>query len=128
MTKNEGERDSVLESYRKLNQKLAALKADRAEVERVFTRPATATILQKFESEIEQQKEQLVTCDKKEFESRQAHILARRALMATLKGAYEEEIAETVRQIAEFEKANALFITQETRDEIDRMNSDALSA
>ena len=77
---------------------------------------AIGPILGRFTKDIDTQKENLVDCEKKDFDKLQARIWACRQLACTLKGAYQDEIEEKVRRRAEFEKHNALFLMAETSE------------
>ena len=109
-TEEDEKGEQVREDFAKLERNVADLKVKRAEVMDLFQNPAISSVLGRFEREVDEKKELLVNCDKKDFERVQCEIRARRQLMATLKGSYQADLEEAERQCAEFKAKHTLFL------------------
>jgi hypothetical protein len=103
-------REMIQMDFATLKQKVAELKKNREIVSMAMVSPAIATILSQFDRQIEATKEQLVSADKKEIDSLQAQVVARRCLLDVLNNAYLKDLEEATRQLREFETKNSLFL------------------
>jgi hypothetical protein len=112
-TEEDAQRNQVREDCEKLEKNVADIKAKRAEILDLFQNPTISGVLGRFDREVEEKKELLCNIDKKEFEKVQAEIRARRQLMATLRGAYQADLEEGERQLAEFKAKHSLFLQGE---------------
>ena len=111
-----GEKDTVREDYEKLKAGVAVLRDKRRQVQAMMQSPALMPILGRFERDIEDRKEALVSAEKKDVERCQADIQARRGLLAMFRGAYQSDLDEADRQIKEFERTNALLLSGKNED------------
>ncbi|OHB81182.1 MAG: hypothetical protein A2W31_05065 [Planctomycetes bacterium RBG_16_64_10] len=114
MAKNEN--DTIRADYEKMKASVAALREKRKQVLSMVQSPALMPILGRFERDIEDRKEALVSAEKKDVERCQADIQARRGLLAMFRGAYQADLDEADRQIKEFERANALLLSGKNED------------
>lgn len=110
-----------------LEMEVLGLEVKRAKVQTLFNEPALAQVFALYERETETFKELLIGAEKKEIDGLQASIKARRSLIATLKGAYESDLDEARRQLAEFRQKNALLLTARG-GEHEKSDEDAQSA
>ena len=114
MAKNEN--DTIRADYEKMKASVAALREKRKQVLSMVQSPALMPILGRFERDIEDRKEALVSAEKKDVERCQADIQARRGLLAMFRGAYQADLDEADRQTKEFERANALLLSGKNED------------
>ncbi len=110
-SEEKAKRDMVLHDHAKLKQEVAEIGAKRTYISGVMSNPIFSNILAKFEKEIESKKESLVEAEKKDVEKIQAEVQARRALIATLKGAYDADHMDACERLRRFEKDNDLLLS-----------------
>lgn len=111
MSKNKTEVSQVHRDYDELCSNVESLQRKREKVLSMFNDPAIGTILDRFAKSIEEVKETLVNCEKKDFDKLQGRVWAARSIINTFKGAYEEELSEAQRRVAEFRKKNELLLS-----------------
>lgn len=110
------EQDSVRADHEKMKAAVAALREKRKQLLTMLQSQALMPILVRFERDIEDRKEALVTAEKKDVERGQADVQARRGILAMLRGAYQADIDEADGQIKEFERSHALLLTGAAED------------
>lgn len=108
--KDKEEKDRVKQDHERLQNAVEELRSQRQFILDCISDSRFAKILNRYEKEIESEKEALVMAEKKEIDGLQASVKARRALIATLKGSYENDLEEAARQLREFELHNQLFL------------------
>ena len=110
------DKNAVIEDHKRLKDELMVVQRKRKRIVEMLDEPCLYDILKKFELQIESTKESLVVCEKKDMDSKQQSVLARRSLLRELRGAYEDEEKEARRQLDQFEKDHALLL-QNDEDE-----------
>lgn len=111
------EKDKVQEDFELFQKGVEQAKSNREFILSCLKDARFVKIISLFERETEDAKENLVTAEKKDVEGKQAFILARRSLLATLRGAYESELEEAARQLEEFKIKNELLLTASEKRE-----------
>ena len=127
------EQDERLEKIEKaqlhryqLQEKLNELCRQRETVVSFMTHPDVSPVLARFRDEAKKDAEALVTAEKKEIDSLQASVRARRGLIATLKAAYESEMEAAGVNLRKFEEDNALFLNVDVeRNEVQQEEQEA---
>lgn len=117
LSKEEQDRnDDLRNAHERLKQNVTNLKTARRFVTDSIMNPAFAMVLGKFEKDIANGMEELVTVPKADVEKLQAKIIVGRQLVGTLKHAYESDLNEAERAVKEFEEQNPLFVKQYEKD------------
>ena len=120
--------DVVRADHEELLKKVEDLQYKRDSIVKGLASPIFVPILQRWEREIEEHKENLVTAQPKEVVSYQESVKARRSLLATLHGAYEADLEEANRALKEFEEHNTLFLTSEKAEKDNGENGEGTQA
>lgn len=111
------EKNEVLEQHARFKADVERARENRQFIQTTCADARMVKILSRYEQDIEDQKEMLITSEKKDIDKLQANVVARRQLLATFKGAYDSELEDAINDLREFESANALFIAgKETVD------------
>lgn len=105
-----GKKGEVHEDHDVFKAALKKATADRQFMQGALTDQRFVKILTRFERDIEEAKERLVTEEKKDIEKVQAGVQARRSLLAYLRNAYQSEVDEAAKNLRDFELQNQLFI------------------
>lgn len=111
------ENNKVKADHERLKRALEEIREKRQFVLDTIKDSRFSTILKRYENDIESDKEALVGAEKKAIDGLQARVVARRGLIATLKGSYEAELEESTRQLREFEAQNQLFLAGAKHEE-----------
>lgn len=101
-----------------LKEKVSKLVEYREFVKSCLSTPQFSAILGRYSQEIEAKKESLISCEKKDVERLQAEIVSRRELLSDLKSSYDVELEDARKQLQEFERQHALFLSGESREEV----------
>ena len=102
--------DQIRKDHFELVEKVESFRRLRSYMQNVCNGSTMRVVLSGFESDIEKEKELLVSAEKKDVDRLQATIKARRSLLEKLKTAYEAELEDATRQLKDFESANELLI------------------
>lgn len=109
-------RDTVRADFKRLYEDHEKAQSSRRFMTTVLQDPRMVKVLSLYERDIEEQKELLVTVEKKDMDRMQASVKARRELLATLRHAYETELQDSQKQLEDFKRNHALFLQAEDID------------
>ncbi len=107
---NQNEVDQVRADYEQMIAAVMRARTNRKFIQDMIVDPRVSHILGRYERDIEDKKESLVCCEKKDVDRNQAEVQARRQLLATFKGAYEADVEEATRALNEFKKSHELLL------------------
>lgn len=102
--------DSFRKTHLQLKQNHENFSFLRKNITDTLAHPSFATLISKFERDGQEMHESLVSASKADIEKIQAGVVARRSIVGYLRNAYEEETAEALRTLKEFESKNELFV------------------